>query len=218
MGYGWPMRIAIIGPGKLGTALARLWSRRGHDVYLTFSRDPEKLEGIARSLGERVHAAPDLKRAVSRAEVVVLATKWAVVPEAVAQAGSLAGKLVLDCTNTMSPRKTAEGHAELRSCAEVLAQLAPGALVVKTLNQAFVEVLNADSRLFEGKQPTMFLAGDDQAAKERAAQLVHETGFQPVDAGPLENARLLEAYAVLIIRLGHTLGLGTNIAMRLMRR
>src|SRR5688572_25369231 len=212
------MKIAIVGPGKLGTALARLWSRRGHDVYLTYSRDPAKLEGIARSIGERAHPAADLKVAVSRADVVVLTTKWAAVPDAITQAGKLAGKLVIDCTNTMSPRKAADGQPELRSCAEVLAELVPGAHVVKTLNQAFVEVLNADSRLFEGKQPTMFLAGDDQAAKERAAQLVHETGFQPVDAGPLENARLLEAYAVLVMRLGHTLGLGTNIAMRLMRR
>jgi predicted dinucleotide-binding enzyme len=212
------MKIAIVGPGKLGTALARLWTKRQHQVYLTYSRDPAKLETVARALGQNAHPIADLKDAVSRADVVVLATKWAVVPEVIAQAGSLAGKLVLDCTNTMSPRKTPDGAPELRSCAEVLAELAPGASVVKTLNQAFVEVLNAESRLFEGKQPTMFLAGDDQQAKERAAQLVAETGFQPVDAGPLENARLLEAYAVLVIRLGHTLGLGTNIAMRLMRR
>lgn len=211
------MNITIVGPGKLGSGLARLWARKGHQVWLTFSRDPAKLEAIARELGPNAHAAT-LAEAGARSEVIVLATKWALVPEALAQAGSLEGKIVLDCTNTMTPRKTAEGLAELRSCAEVLATMAPGARVIKTFNQAFQQVLHADSRLFDGQKPTMFYCGDDAAAKTVAAQLIEDTDFEAIDAGPLENARLIEAYALLVIRLGHTLGLGTDIAMKLMRR
>ena len=211
------MKIAIVGPGKLGSGLAKLWTSKGHEVFLSFSRDPKKLEGLVRVLGAHAHAAT-VKEAVAQSDVVVLATKWAIVPEALAQAGSLEGKVVLDCTNTMSPRKTAEGLAETRSCAEVLATMVPGARVIKTFNQAFEQLLHADSRLFDGQKPTMFFCGDDAAAKQIAAQLIEDTDFEAVDAGPLENARYVEAYAVLIIRLGHTLGLGTNFAMKLMRR
>lgn len=211
------MNIAIIGPGKLGSALAKLWTRKGHEVFLTFSRDAAKLEVLATELGARAHAA-SVKDAVAKSDVVVLTTKWALVPEALAQAGSFEGKIVLDCTNTMTPRKTPEGIPETRSCAEVLAAMAPGARVIKTFNQAFEQLLHADSRLFDGQKPTMFYCGDDAEAKKVAAGLVEDTDFEAVDAGPLENARYIEAYAVLIIRLGHTLGLGTNIAMKLMRR
>jgi predicted dinucleotide-binding enzyme len=211
------MNIAIIGPGKLGSALAKLWTRKGHEVFLAFSRDAAKLEALATEIGARAHAA-SVKDAVAKSDVVVLTTKWAMVPEALAQAGSFEGKIVLDCTNTMTPRKTPEGIPETRSCAEVLAAMAPGARVIKTFNQAFEQLLHADSRLFDGQKPTMFYCGDDVEAKKVAAGLVEDTDFEAVDAGPLENARYIEAYAVLIIRLGHTLGLGTNIAMKLMRR
>jgi 8-hydroxy-5-deazaflavin:NADPH oxidoreductase len=211
------MKIAIVGPGKLGTGLAKLWTRSGHEVFVTFSRDSSKLGGIARELGARAHAAT-VGEAVRQSEVVALTTRWAVVPDALAQAGSLDGKIVLDCTNTMTPRKTADGAPETRSCAEVLAAMVPGARVVKTFNQAFEQLLHADSRLFGGQKPTMFYCGDDAEAKKTAARLIEDTDFEPVDAGPLENARYIEAYAVLIIRLGHTLGLGTDIAMKLMRR
>jgi predicted dinucleotide-binding enzyme len=211
------MNVAIIGPGKLGSGLAKLWTRKGHEVFLSFSRDEKKLGVIATEIGPHAHAA-SVKDAVAKSEVVVLATKWGVVPEALAQAGSLDGKIVLDCTNTMSPRKTAEGLPETRSCAEVLATMIPGAHVIKTFNQAFEQILHADSRLFGGERPTMFYCGDDVEAKKVAADLIADTDFEPVDAGPLENARYVEAYAILVIRLGHTLGLGTNVAMRLMRR
>ncbi len=211
------MNIAIVGPGKLGSGLGQLWAHKGHEVFLTFSRDPAKLDTLAAELGPHAHAA-SLTEAVAKSDVVVLATKWAIVADVVDQAGSLAGKIILDCTNTMSPRKAPDGGPELRSCAEVLAAMAPGARVVKTFNQAFEQLIHAESRRFDGQRPTMFYCGDDAEAKRVTASLIDDTDFEAVDAGPLENARYLEAYAILVIRLGHTLGLGTDIAMKLMRR
>jgi hypothetical protein len=209
------MEIAIVGPGKLGSALGKLWVRSGHQVTVTFSRDPAKLDAIAAEIGAR---AATVREAIADSDVVALTTKWSAVPDALAQAGSLAGKTVLDCTNTMSPRTTEDGQVETRACAEVLATMVPGAHVVKTFNQAFEQILHADSRLFGELKPTMFYCGDDDHAKRVAAQLIEQTDFEAVDAGPLENARYIEAYAVLVIRLGHTLGLGTDIAMKLLRR
>ncbi len=211
------MNIAIVGPGKLGSALGKLWTRKGHEVFLTYSRDPAKLDVVAKELGPRAHAAT-VKDAAAKSDVIALTTKWIAVPDVLAQAGSLEGKIILDCTNTMSPRKAPDGSVETRSCAEVLASMARGARVVKTFNQVFEQILHADTRLFDGQKPTMFHCGDDAEAKAVAAQLIADTDLEPVDAGPLENARYLEAYAVLVIRLGHTLGLGTNVAMKLMRR
>lgn len=211
------MNITIFGPGKLGSGLGKLWTRKGHEVFFTFSRDPAKLEALAKDVGVHAHAAT-IDTAVAKSDVVVLSTKWAIVPDALARAGSLEGKIVIDCTNTMSPRTTPEGAPETRSCAEVLASMAPGARVVKAFNQAFEQLLHADSRLFGGQKPTMFYCGDDAEAKKVVAQLIEDTDFEAIDAGPLENARYIEAYAILVIRLGHTLGLGTDIAMKLMRR
>lgn len=213
------MKIAIVGPGKLGRGLGKIWADAGHRVYVTFSREPAKLEGVAREIGAHAAGVAD---AIADSDVVAFTTKWAAIPDAIAQAGlpadAWAGKVVLDCTNTMSPRKNAEGLTETRSCAEVLAQMLPGAHVIKTFNQAFEQIIHAPSRRFGGEQPTMFYCGDDAGAKATAAQLIGEVDFEAVDAGPLENARYLEAYAILVIRLGHTLGLGTDIAMKLMRR
>jgi 8-hydroxy-5-deazaflavin:NADPH oxidoreductase len=209
------MKIAIVGPGKLGSGLGKLWAHRGHQVMVTFSRDRAKLDVIASEIGARAASVAD---AIAKSDVVVLTTKWAAVAEALAQAGSLDGKIILDCTNTMSPRKTPDGLPETRSCAEVLAESTKGARVVKTFNQAFEQLFHAESRLFGGEKPTMFYCGDDADAKKVAAQLIADTDFEAIDAGPLENARYIEAYAVLVIRLGHTLGLGTNVAMKLMRR
>jgi predicted dinucleotide-binding enzyme len=209
------MKIAIVGPGKLGSGLGKIWARRGHQVLVTFSRDRTKLEVIASEIGARAATVAD---AVAQSDVVVLTTKWAAVAEALTQAGSLEGKIIIDCTNTMSPRKTPDGLPETRSCAEVLAESTKGARVVKTFNQAFEQLFHADSRLFGGEKPTMFYCGDDADAKKVAAQLITDTDFEAIDAGPLENARYIEAYAILVIRLGHTLGLGTNVAMKLMRR
>lgn len=209
------MKITIVGPGKLGSGLGKIWASKGHEVFVTFSRDPKKLSVIASEIGAK---AESVAEALAKSDVIALTTKWSAVAEALGQAKSLEGKIVIDCTNTMSPRTTPDGLPETRSCAEVLAAMVPEAKVVKTFNQAFQQIIHAESRRFGGERPTMFHCGDDAEAKRVVAQLIEEIDFEAVDAGPLENARYLEAYAILVIRLGHTLGLGTDIAMKLMRR
>ena len=89
------MNIAIIGPGKLGSALGKLWTRKGHEVFVTFSRDPAKLTATAETIGKHAYTT-SVAEAVAQSGVVVLSTKWVAVPNALAQAGSLDGKIVLD--------------------------------------------------------------------------------------------------------------------------
>jgi predicted dinucleotide-binding enzyme len=72
--------------------------------------------------------------------------------------------------------------------------------------------------MFGGINPTGFYCGDDAAAKAVVANLIQETGLEPLDVGPLANARYLEPLAMLMINLGFAQKMGTNIAIKLLRR
>jgi len=93
------MRIGIIGAGHIGGNCARRFVLSGkHEVKLSFSRDPANLEELAEDLGERASVGTP-KEAVEYADVVVLSVPWDAIPEALHQAGSLAGKIVIDTCN-----------------------------------------------------------------------------------------------------------------------
>jgi len=96
--------------------------------------------------------------------------------------------------------------------------MAPGAKVVKAFNTAFAQIYHSHSRLFGSRLPTMFYCGDDSGAKASVESLIKEIGFEPVDSGSLKVARYLEPLAMLVIQLGYGRGMGTNIALSLMRR
>jgi len=95
------MHIAILGSGNMGAALGRLFAKAGHAVSFSYSRDPKKLERLARSSGERASAATPAD-AVRHANVVLLAVHWSQVPKVLRAAGSLRGKVLIDCTNLMN--------------------------------------------------------------------------------------------------------------------
>ena len=137
---------------------------------------------------------------------------------AVKAAGELSGKLILDATNplAMGPQGPglAVGHAI--SAGEMVAAWAKGASVFKTLNTTGFNNLE-DSGGYAQK-PVMFYAGDDAGKKAAVAALPGDLGFEPVDAGPLSNARLLEPYAMLWIDLALKRGQGRDFAFALMRR
>ena len=93
----------------------------------------------------------------------------------------------------------------------------PGARVVKGWNHVYAHTIRT-SPDFDGLDATMFLCGDDEAARAMVAQLAREIGFDPVDVGSLEAARYLEPLAGLVIRLAIPLGRGFESAIRLLRR
>jgi predicted dinucleotide-binding enzyme len=142
-----------------------------------------------------------------------LATPWAATLDAVRAAGDLAGKVVVDCTNPVGPGLR-HGLAS-GSAAEAIAAQVPAATVVKAFNTAGFEVY-ADPR-FGAETATLFLCGDDAAAKETVAGLARELGMAPVDCGPLAQSRRLEELALLWISLAAQ-GQGRAHAFRLMRR
>jgi predicted dinucleotide-binding enzyme len=205
-------RIAIVGAGRVGGALAGGWVKAGHSITLG-ARDPsgDKVKALLHELGAAL--ATTIAQAVAQSEIVALATPWDGAQATVQAAGDLAGKVLIDCTNPIGAGGLALGHTT--SGAEQIAQWAPGARVVKAFNTIGFEVMaNTD---FAGGKPALFLCGDDAEARQTVAGLAADLGFEPVDCGPLRLARSLEPLAALWVSLARS-GLGRQFAWALLRR
>lgn len=210
------MKIGVIGAGQVGGTLGRAWTGVGHEV--TFGvRDTAapKVQALLAACGGRA-TATGVPEAAASAEVVVVTTPWDATEAAVRAAGDLTGKVVLDCTNPLTPDLTGLAVGLTTSGAEQVAGWANGGRVAKAFNTTGAD--NMARPAIGGTPLTMFLAGDDAGAKSVAATLAAGIGFDPVDAGPLRVARLLEPLALLWITLAVRQGLGTGIALNLVRR
>lgn len=194
------MDIAIIGAGQVGSALAAAWGRSGHHRITFGTRRPEEAEIVAHANALGVGVATPAA-AAGTAEVVVLALPWRAAEVAVTALGDLGGKIVVDCMNPLAMGEHGLGLAMgfTTSGAETVAGWLPGARVVKTLNQVGAEVM-ADARRFPAP-PAMLMAGDDASAKGTVGSLLAEIGFEPIDAGGLVRARLLEPFGMTWIAL-----------------
>jgi predicted dinucleotide-binding enzyme len=183
------MRIAIVGPGRIGGNCARRFAQAGHDVVVTFARDRGRLEALAAEIGGEV-AEP--AEAVAGADVAVLSVPWGVIPQALEQAGSFAGKIVIDTTNQYGDG----GVLELpggQTAAQFNAARLPGARYTKsfnTLTSAF-QVEAADRAGDE--RVVQWVCGDDEEAKSVVSRLIEEAGYVPVDLGGTADCAVMEA-------------------------
>jgi len=143
---------------------------------------------------------------------------WSQAENALKSAGSLNGKILIDCINPLKPDYSGLAVGLTTSAAEEDAKVAKGAKVVKAFNTTFAALMASESRMFGDTPPTGFYCGDDAAAKAVVSDLIRDTGLDPVDAGPLEMARCLEPLGFLMIDLGFNQKRGTNIAFRLLKR
>jgi 8-hydroxy-5-deazaflavin:NADPH oxidoreductase len=191
------MRVAIIGAGNVGKALATSLSRAGHDVIIT-SRDPEDATGIAAATGARI--APTNAAAAADADVVIPAVYFADIAEVAGEiATAAAGKPVVDVTNRISFGANGAEIDSTSSNAEELAALLPNSPVVKAFNTLLAS--HQVDPITDGVQLDGFVAGDDAAAKAKVIELVRSIGLRPVDVGPLARARQLEGLAFLNMAL-----------------
>lgn len=205
------MRITIIGAGNVGQALGAGWRRRGHDVTYALRAAAGKNAEVVAAEGFRIVPLNE----AANADVTVLAVPWPAVAQALQAAGPLAGKIVIDATNPLTPElELALGFND--SAGETVARLSTGARVVKAFNTTGAGNM-ASAHAF-GAKPMMPLAGDDAEAKAIVATLAQELGFEAVDAGPLKAARLIEPIAMFWIKLAYAQRLGGNFAFSLIRR
>jgi predicted dinucleotide-binding enzyme len=188
-------KIAIIGDGNVGGALRRGLERAGYEVK-SVGKDP-----------------PRVRETAAWGQIIILSVPYPAVDEATREMGdALRGKPLIDATNVLTPDfQLALGFTT--SGAEELQKKAPTARVVKAFNTVFAEHMATGQ--VKGMAITLFGAGDDAEAKKQVLDLGRDIGFDPVDAGPLKNARWLETLGYLNIQLGYTLKMGTQIGFKL---
>jgi len=190
------MNISIIGAGNVGRALATSALRTGHTVTVS-SSNGDTAAKLAEETGAR--AAASNLAAVDGAELVVLAVPYTTVVSVLDEIGpALAGKIVVDATNPLTPDYSGLATEGTSGAEEIQARV-PSARVVKAFNTAFAARQN-DPQI-AGVQVDGYVAADDEEAKAIVLELVKNMGFHPIDAGDLAMARALEALAWLNISL-----------------
>jgi predicted dinucleotide-binding enzyme len=183
------VKIGLIGGGRIGGNCARQAITAGHEVRLSFSRDPAKLAQLAAELGDRASAG-SVSDAVAFAEVVILSVPWGAIPEALTQAGELTGKIVIDTTNQFGagpkppPGQTAASYNARRM---------PGARYVKSFNTLTAGFQEQAASRTGDERVVQWICGGDAQAKNIVAGLIEDMGYVPCDLGSNEMCEAMEA-------------------------
>ena len=206
------MSISILGSGNMARGIGTRLVAAGQSPRF-FSNDLDQAQALAADLGTSVADGYD---DVLASDLVVLATPYEASLAIARELGDrLAGKGVIDISNPLNAAYddlVTEGGP---SAAERIAELLPGARVVKAFNTTFAGTLIEGS--VAGQRLDVFLASDDAEAKASVAALVEAGGLVATDVGPLRRARQLEGLALLGITLQFSLGTGFGTAWKLVR-
>lgn len=178
------MRIGIIGAGAIGSAIARALASANIDAVIANSRGPASLASLETELGSHIKAVTVEEAA--RSDIVFLAVNWSKIPAAVRDLPSWQGRIVIDANNPIEAPAFRPFDLGGRTSSEVVADLLPGARVVKAFNHLRPALLSSDPGA-EGGHRVLFVAGDDAAAKKEVAQLIGRLGFFALDIGPLAD-------------------------------
>jgi predicted dinucleotide-binding enzyme len=211
------MRVGILGSGLMGSKLGTLFARAGHEVVFSYSHSQRKLERLARDAEGSARAGTP-REAAKDADALLLAVHWSQLDDVLKQAGDLSGKVLVTCSLPMNADNTDLVVAHTSSGAEALAKKVPKARVVCAFHTVPSEVLFG---VFEARRraarPSLVYCGDDSRGKRIAAELIHDAGFDPVDAGPLWIARYTEPFALLVAQLAYEGKGGPELAYRFER-
>jgi predicted dinucleotide-binding enzyme len=198
------MEYGILGAGHIGQALAAHLTRTGHSVILSNSRGPASLAGVVESLGGDARAGTTAEAAA--APVVFLTLTWSVLPGVLPALPAWDGRIVVDATNPFVAEGDGFRLVDLgdRTSSEIVAEMLPGARLVKAFNTLPAAVLAADPHEAGGRR-VVFVSGDDPAARKEIAALARVMGFATVDlrglaaggalqsaGGPLAGANLVK--------------------------
>jgi len=209
------MKIGILGAGNVGGALGESWARRGHEIVFGV-RNPgtDEVRALLSRCGAKASAS-SAAEAARASDAIVNALPWPAA-KTVLEGLDLQGKVLLDCANPLKPDLSGLEVGTNTSGGEMVAAWAKGAKVVKIFNTT--GYANMENPSYGGEPIPMFYCGDDAGAKKIAAGLARDTGFDPMDAGPLSNARLLEPYALLWIWLAIKGSTGREFAFKIVKR
>jgi 8-hydroxy-5-deazaflavin:NADPH oxidoreductase len=191
------MKVGFIGAGKVTRTFGRHLINAGHTIVVSNSRGPETLVDFVADLGPGAIAGT--KQQAAECDVVILATNWVNVPEAL-KGIDWRGRILIDATNAyidpkpdISPAGVARSQAALkltgRTSSELVAGMAVGARLVKSIgNMPMMWIQD-----FSANKPrtVIFASGDDIEAKQRVIELINSTGLVAIDLGPLANGDAL---------------------------
>lgn len=203
------MKIAIIGTGNVGGALATAWAKAGHQILLGVRNTAEfKGEALLRNPNTSVHA---IGEAAQMAEVILVATPPQFAESLAAAFGEVSGKVIIDATNAVRTRP--ENYPTAYHAFAALT----GAEVVKCFNTTGYE--NMLDPIYGGEGIDLFMAGNSETAKNTARQLALDAGFGScMDFGKEDKVVLLEQFALAWINLAIMQGHGRNMAFKVVRR
>lgn len=208
------MRVGILGSGLMGGKLGTLFARAGHEVVFSYSRSPENLKRLAREAGGNARAGSP-REAAQDADALLLAVHWLQIDDVLKKAGDLSGKVIVTCCLPMNAEDTGLTIAHTSSGAEALAKKVRKAHVAAAFGTIPSEVLfGVFKTRGKSSRPSLVYYGDHQGAKEVAATLIRDVGFDPVDAGPLRIARYAEPFTMLIAQLAYEGEGGPELAYR----
>lgn len=203
------MKIAIIGTGNVGGALATQWSRAGHQIYLGV-RDTTNFKGkkLLHNENTSIHTIPE---AVENAAVILVASPPQFAETLSQSFRHLSNKIIIDATNAV--RTKPEKYPTAYHAFEAL----PNAEVVKCFNSTGYE--NMENPNYGRVSLDMFMAGNSENAKVITAQLSKDAGFENCyDFGGSDQVELLEKFALSWINLAIFQGMGRNIGFKLIAR
>src|ERR1700731_5048654 len=189
------MKIGIIGAGKVGGGLGRLWVRAGHQVLFS-SRHPKRLRVLVEEAGLGAYLG-DVRDAALFGDVILFSPNFWGVADALAAAGPLKGRTVIDVTNPVdwNPNgRMVRSLPQSTTAGEELAKKIPNARVVKAFSTIPASFLpHAIYRTGQLQRLVVFYCGDYQTSKVIFHQLIADSGFVGLDAGRLRMAKELEA-------------------------
>lgn len=189
------MKIGIIGSGNMGRSLGILWAEQGHEVFFG-SRTTKKGKEVAEIAGQKTQGGSN-DEAAAFGDVLLYTVRGVHPAEVFSSTSVLDNKILIDCNNQEIPENF-DYPAITQSLAEKLAVEVPNAKVVKAFNTMAQELFELAPTLLKNYNVSVFVAGDDESAKQTVIQLTQEIGFQAINCGELRHARLIESAGDLI--------------------
>jgi predicted dinucleotide-binding enzyme len=180
------MSYAIIGFGKIGQALAKAFARKGIEVSVATTRDPESFASAAAAIGPKI--IPKTLAEAVKADTVFLAVRFESHKDVAKALPTWKGKTIVDVTNAYGVSPEELGGQP--SSAKVVAQAFTGGKLVKGFNHLVAAVLDQDPAVHGGRR-VVFLASDDEGAAAGIGALAENLGFSPIKLGGLSEGGLL---------------------------
>ena len=182
------MKIGIIGAGNIGSAVAELFTKAGHEVVISNSRGPQTLDDLVEKLGDNASAG-SVDEARDFGDVVVVTIPLKAITAL--PANGWENKIVIDTNNYYPDRdgKIADLDSGATTSSELLENQLPGARIVKGFNTIWSEHLKiqGNTKLPLEERRAIFIAGDDSQAKETVAKLIEDIGYAAIDTGFLRE-------------------------------